>query len=69
MVTRVIKFEILLFTLSPRTFLLFAIFIITIKSGTDIMPFMTAAYIRASIGSILEKLIQSPITVDAIMIP
>jgi hypothetical protein len=43
MVANAIKFEILLFTLSPRIFLSFAIFIIIIKSGTDIIPFITAA--------------------------
>ena len=42
MVTRAITFEILLFTLSPRIFLLFAIFTIIMKSGTDTIPFMTA---------------------------
>jgi hypothetical protein len=42
-----ITFENLLLTLSPRIFLLFAIFDTIIRTGTDTNPFMTAVYTKA----------------------
>ena len=48
-----------------RILLSFAILITTIRIGTATTPLMTAVYNNALIGSIHEKFIQSPITVDA----
>ena len=52
-------------TLAFRILLSLAILIIAIRIGTATTPLMTAVSNNALIGSILEKFIQSPITVDA----
>ncbi len=69
MTATVIQPTILVFfplVLPSRIFLSFPIFIITTRSGTAITPLITAVYIRALIGSIFAKFIQSPTTVDAV---
>lgn len=67
-VTQPAMFDILLLVLVPRIFVSLPIFIIATRSGTAIIPFITAAYIRALIGSMSAKFTQSPTTVDAAII-
>jgi hypothetical protein len=49
-------------------FLSFAIFRITKRIGTVIIPFMTAVYINALIGSIFTKFIPNPIVEETVII-
>ena len=53
-----------LLVLPSSIFLSLAIFRITKRIGTAIIPFMTAVYINALIGSIFTKSIPNPIMVD-----
>jgi hypothetical protein len=57
--------DILEFVFSLRIFLSFDIFITAKRIGTAVMPFITAAYINALIGSIFTKFISNPIDVEA----
>ena len=55
----------ILLVLSSSILLSLAIFRIIKRIGTAVIPFMTAVYINALIGSIFTKFIPSPIVVDA----
>jgi hypothetical protein len=55
----------ILLVLSSSTFLSLAILRMTKRIGTAVIPFMTAVYINALIGSIPTKFIPSPVMVDA----
>jgi hypothetical protein len=54
-----------LLVLFPKIFVSFESFIIIKRRGTDTVPFMTAAYTSALMGSMLAKFIKKPVIVAA----